>query len=219
MIERGILHGVSLSPFVRKTRVALATKSIDYELRNVMPGAMDPEFLSKSPLSKIPVWEEADGWTLPDSSAICAYLERTNPEPPLYPREPREYANALFWEEYADTRLVDAGGPVFHQLVVRKKFFNQPVDDEIVRRHLEEVLPPVFDQLETLFAETVDAGEITISTLSVWAPFVNLHHAGVDVEARTWPRLAGFLEIMGGHPLLAALVEEERAAMTAFQSN
>ena len=107
MIERGILHGVSLSPFVRKTRVALTIKSIDYELRNVMPGAMDPEFLAKSPLSKVPVWEEEDGWTLPDSSVICSYLERTNPKPALYPSDPREYASALFWEEYADTRLVD----------------------------------------------------------------------------------------------------------------
>ena len=73
--QRGTLYGVSLSPFVRKVRAVLAIKSIDYELVNVMPGAMDSEFLAKSPLSKIPVWEE-DGWTLPDSSAICAYLER-----------------------------------------------------------------------------------------------------------------------------------------------
>ena len=41
----GTLHGVSLSPFVRKVRAVLALKSIDYELVAVMPGAMDPEFL------------------------------------------------------------------------------------------------------------------------------------------------------------------------------
>ena len=65
----GKLHGVSLSPFVRKVRAVLALKSIDYELVTVLPGAMDAAFLAKSPLSKIPVWEE-DGFTLPDSTVI-----------------------------------------------------------------------------------------------------------------------------------------------------
>ena len=219
MSHRGTLHGVSLSPFVRKVRAALVIKSIDYELVNVMPGAMDAEFLAKSPLSKVPVWEEA-GWTLPDSSVICAYLERINPESPLYPSNPKDFARALFWEEYADTRLVDSSTPVFFQRVVREKFFKQPADEEIVRRQLDEVLPPVFDQIEEIFIPEIvpdlSAGaEITIATLSVWAPFVNLDHAGFQVDAKTWPGLASFLESMGQHPLLRALVDEERAAMPA----
>jgi hypothetical protein len=37
--SKGRLHGVSLSPFVRKVRAVLAIKGIDYELVNVMPGA------------------------------------------------------------------------------------------------------------------------------------------------------------------------------------
>ena len=218
--KRGILHGVSLSPFVRKVRVALALKSIDYELINVMPGAMDAEFLAKSPLSKIPVWEE-DGWTLPDSSVICAYLERIEPEPAIYPSDPKEFASALFWEEYADTRLVDSSTPIFFQRVVRQKFFRQPADEDIVRRNLDEVLPPVFDQLEALFIGDIgdtnvsSSREITIANLSIWSPFVNLDHAGFELDAKTWPGLAGFLEAMGEHSVLRALVEEERAAMPA----
>jgi len=217
--RRGTLYGVSLSPFVRKVRAVLTIKSVDYDLVNIMPGAMDAEFLAKSPLSKIPVWEE-DGWTLPDSSAICAYLERIEPDPPLYPSDPKEFATALFWEEYADTRIVDSGNPVFFQRVVREKFFKQPADEDIVRRHLDEVLPPVFDQIEELFLEKVvgivdalENQEITIATLSVWAPFVNLDHAGLELDAKAWPRLAAFLEVMGRHAVLRALVEEERAAM------
>ena len=223
--KRGTLYGVSLSPFVRKVRAVLAIKSIDYELVNVMPGAMDAEFLTKSPLSKIPVWEE-DGWTLPDSSAICAYLERIEPTPAIYPSEPREFATALFWEEYADTRMVDSCTPIFFQRVVQGRFFKQPADEEIVRRHIDEVLPPVFDQVEELFIEGVlgqaiatdgarSNPEITIAPLSVWSPLVNLDHAGYEVDAKAWPRLAAFMEAMGGHPVLKALVEEERAAMPA----
>ena len=212
LMPRGTLHGVSLSPFVRKVRAALAYKSIEYDLVNVMPGGMDPIFLAKSPLSKIPVWEE-DGWTLPDSSVICAYLERTHPEPALYPSDPREFATALFWEEYADTRLLDSFGPVFFQRVVHQKFFKQPADEEIVRRHIDELLPPVFDQLEELFIGSVDTSKITIATVSIWAQFVNLGHAGVDLDAKNWPGLASFLEAMTGFEVLRKLVDEERAAM------
>jgi glutathione S-transferase len=215
-IEGGTLHGVSLSPFVRKVRAALAWKEIDYALVAVMPGAMDAAFLARSPLSKIPVWSEGD-WSLPDSSVICAYLERRVPTPPLYPADVRAFANALFWEEYADTRLVESSVPVFFQRIVRARVFKQAPDEEIVRRHLEEVLPPVLDQLEALYlGQGGETGEVlSIGNLSVWSPFVNLEHAGFAVDAGRWPALARFLERMAEHDVLALLVEEERAALAA----
>lgn len=215
--RHGTLHGVSLSPFVRKVRAALALKGIEYELANVMPGAMEPDFLAKSPLSKVPVWEEPDGWTLPDSSAICAYLDRIHPEPGLYPDEPRAFGTALFWEEYADTRLVEVGTPIFFQRIVRARVFGQPPEEEIVQRHLEDLLPPVFDQIEALFIgrDAADGGEITIGTLSMWAPFVNLLHANAPVDSKSWPGLVAFLDRMNAHPALALIIEEERAALAS----
>jgi glutathione S-transferase len=211
-----ILYGVSLSPFVRKVRAVLAIKQIEYDLSPVMPGAMDASFRAKSPLSKVPVWEE-EGWTLPDSSVICSYLERRWPTPSVYPESPRAFATALFWEEYADTRLVESGGPIFFQRIVHGRIFGRPVDEGLVRRHLEEVLPPVLDQLESLFVrrDEPDAARPGIAEISVWSVFVNLAHAGEAVDATRWPGLAAFLEKMNARPLLRSLVEEERAALAA----
>lgn len=216
-VRGGKLYGVSLSPFVRKVRAVLALKSIEYELVNVMPGAIDAEFQAKSPLSKIPVWEEGD-FALPDSSVICAYLERVVPSPAVYPADARAFAKTLFWEEYADTRMVDSGTPVFFQRIVRAKVFKQPPDDEIVRRHVEEVLPPVFDQLEALFIgrDRADPTELSLGNLAIWSPFVNLEHADFELDGAMWPGLARFLESFGEHPVLAKIVAEERAALTTF---
>lgn len=213
---QGQLHGVSVSPFVRKVRAALGLKGIDYELVNVMPGAMDPEFRAKSPLSKIPVWQEGD-WTLPDSSAICAYLERIRPEPALYPESPRAFAEILFWEEYADTRLVQSAAPVFYQRIVRAHLFDESPDEEIVRRHLEEVLPPVFDQLESLCVDRLSAADpaLTVAHLAVWSPFVNLLHADYAPDRASWPGLVRLLEAIGEHAPLRRLVEEERSALAS----
>ena len=99
--------------------------------------------------------------------------------------------------------------------MVREKFFKQPADEEIVRRHLEEVLPPVFDQLEELFVETEAASQITIATISVWAPLVNLEHAGFELDAKNWPGVAAFQQTMNRHPVLRILVDEEHSAMDA----
>jgi len=149
---------------------------------------------------------------------ICAYLEKLVPTPSVYPASPRAFATALFWEEYADTRLVESGVPIFFQRVVHAKIFKQPVDEVLVRRHLDEVLPPVFDQLEALFIgrDAADAEQPAIGELSIWSPFVNLAHADLHVDESKWPGLARFVEKMNAHPLLRELVEEERAALAAY---
>ena len=49
------LYGVPISPFVRKARVALELKGLEYELvDNIYPGTKSPEYLAISPLGKIP---------------------------------------------------------------------------------------------------------------------------------------------------------------------
>ncbi len=55
---RPTLHGSNVSPFVRKVRVALAFKGLEYENVQQVPFGAPPEFVAKSPLSKIPLWEE-----------------------------------------------------------------------------------------------------------------------------------------------------------------
>lgn len=220
---RGTLYGVIFAPFVRKVRVVLAAKGIAHHQVSVMPGAMDAGFLAKSPLSKVPVWEEAD-FVLPDSSAICAYLERLVPSPSVYPSGPRAFASSLFWEEYADTRVVEAVEPIFYERVVRPHVLRQTCNEAVVQRQLEEVVPSVFDQLESLYLSpgplrTLATGDgpggaaLEISAIAVWSPIVNLEHVGLGVDAARWPGLAAFMTEMNAHPVLRPIVMQERAAL------
>jgi glutathione S-transferase len=96
--RRAILHGSNVSPYVRKVRVALAYKGIEYDDVQQIPFGAPPEYAAKSPLSKIPCWEEGD-LILPDSPVILSYLEHRHPEPPLLPAEPGPRARALWFEE------------------------------------------------------------------------------------------------------------------------
>lgn len=63
------LYGNSLSPFVRKVLVFAAEKGIELEVRPVVFGKPDPEFLEVSPFGKIPGLRDCD-FAISDSTAI-----------------------------------------------------------------------------------------------------------------------------------------------------
>ncbi len=211
-----ILHGASASPFVRKVRIVLAIKGIDYDHEQVMPGTTTPEYLEKSPLAKIPCWEDGD-LVLPDSSVIVAYLEKLQPEPAVYPSDPADYGRALWYEEYADTACAPAIGPkIFFQRVVIKGLMGKEIDEAAVEKAVAEDLPPVFDYLEGQVPETGDAivgGKFSIADIAIGTEFVNLHHAGESVDANRWPKLAAYVERVHANPHFAPIIAAEKKSL------
>ncbi len=212
-----VIHGVNASPFVRKVLVALAEKGIAYEQKPVMPFNQSKEFYEISPLGKIPVYQDGE-FTLPDSSCIIAYLERTQPKPALYPSDPQEFGRALWYEEYSDSKLTEAVGPVFFQRAVRKRFFKQEPDEELVQKQLKEVVPPIFDYLESQVREgqPLVGAHFSIADLAVGSIFANFKHGGEQVDAGRWPKLAEFVERTHSRPSFKARIEEETAAFAAM---
>jgi glutathione S-transferase len=205
--------GVGLSPFVRKTRVFFAEKGLTYDLVPVFPGSPDPEYRKKSPLGKIPCYEEEDGFTVPDSSVICTYIESVHPTPALYPQDPKHRARALWYEEYADTKLLEATIVPFVQRVVNPKFLNQETDEAAVQRMIDEVQPTVFDYLEGEIGdgEYLVGGQFSLADIATASPFVNMQHGGETVDAGRFPKLAAYVERIHARPSFKALIEEEKA--------
>jgi glutathione S-transferase len=72
------------SPYVRKVRIALAEKKIEYQLLDVSPNEPGNPVHAWSPLGKVPVLVLDDGTAISESVAICRYFEETNPEPPQF---------------------------------------------------------------------------------------------------------------------------------------
>ncbi len=204
------LHGVGLSPFVRKVRVALAEKGIEYEHVPQVPFGQPEAYFKISPLGKVPCLTDGD-WALPDSSCIIAYLERIQPDPALYPADPKAFGRALWYEEYADTKLVDAATTVFFQRFVRPNFFKQEPDEDLVKASLEEKLPPIFDYLERELGDrdVLVGSHFSIADIAVASPIVNMKHAKAGVDAGRWPNLAAYIERVHARPSFKGLIEEE----------
>ncbi len=204
--------GVNASPFVRKVRVGMIEKNLPYELVPIMPvGTLPPEFKQVSPLGKIPVYQDGD-FSLPDSSCILAYLEKAHPTPALYPSDPKQYGQALFLEEYGDSRLMEAVAAVFAERVV-KKMMNQKPDEERIQKGLKELLPAAFAYLETVAPEAGDGivgGRFSIADIGIASPLVNLALAGETVDATKYPKLAAYVGRVHARPSFKACIEEER---------
>ncbi|AFY58074.1 glutathione S-transferase [Rivularia sp. PCC 7116] len=97
-----ILYYHQQSNFSRKIRILLAEKNLDYELKEVNLMDKSAEFLSISPIGKVPVFVEQDGTVIWDSTLIAEYIDETYPEPSFYPSNPGEKLKCRKWEELAD---------------------------------------------------------------------------------------------------------------------
>ncbi len=205
-----ILHGANISPYVRKVRVALAYKGIEYNNTQQSPFGAPDEFVAKSPMSKIPCWEEGE-LILPDSSVILGYLEHRYPDPPLLPAEPGKRARALWFEEYADTRMGECIPAVFFQRVVMPNILKWETDEAAVALLLEKKVPEVFDYLSGCLGddEFMVGGEFSIADIAITSPFVNFMLAGEKVDANRWPEFASYVQRVHALPCYAPIVKAD----------
>lgn len=209
------LYGAALSPFVRKVRVVLAEKGLDYKLDPVSPLALPPTFAEISPLKRIPVLRddsEGPDATLPDSSAICGYLERKYPSKPLYPSQPFAYGRALWIEEYADSDFIGAiGGGLFRAVVVNKLMKKEP-DFALANDTWANKAPRFLDYFENELGSRAHyiGDRLTIADIAVASPFVNAAHAGFAPDTSRHPNLVRFLKTMHARPSFAVCIEEEK---------
>ncbi len=106
------LIGTLTSPYVRKVRIVLAEKKIDYELVVDSPWTEDSGVSKYNPLGKVPVLVLDDDSTLFDSRVIVEYLDSVTPNNRLLPVLGRERIRIKRWEALADG-IVDASVAVF----------------------------------------------------------------------------------------------------------
>jgi len=207
--------GGGVSPFVRKVRVFLAEKGLDYQHEQVNPFSPPSGWRDISPLGRIPAFRDGDR-LINDSSVICSYLERRFPKPALYPSDDYEHARALWFEEFTDGGMTPVAGPrVFFPLVLKPMISGKgqvdPADVESAAKVVTDDLPPFWNYLERELGdhEYLVGGRLTIADISVASPFVNLRHAGHAPERKRWPRLRAFLDRMHGRPSFKKVIEEE----------
>ncbi|MEK0416584.1 MAG: hypothetical protein RI949_590 [Pseudomonadota bacterium] len=95
------LIGAVTSPYVRKVRIVMAEKKLEFELVLADVWNSD-EILQSNPLGKIPCLVMEGGEAVFDSRVIVEYLDTLSPVGKLIPTAGRERAEVRTWEALAD---------------------------------------------------------------------------------------------------------------------
>ncbi|AMP03278.1 glutathione S-transferase family protein [Collimonas pratensis] len=96
------------SPFVRKVRVVMAEKKLDYDFVLEDVWAPDTKIQTSNPLGKVPCLVMEDGGAMFDSHVIVEYLDTLTPVSKLIPANSRERSEVKCWEALADG-VLEAG--------------------------------------------------------------------------------------------------------------
>ncbi|MYN17500.1 glutathione S-transferase [Rugamonas sp. FT107W] len=117
------LIGSLASPYVRKVRVVLAEKKLDYQFELEDVWAKDTTIDKLNPLGKVPSLVMEDGDVLIDSRVMVEYLDTLTPVCKLLPPNGRDRADVKCWEALADG-ILDAA------ITVRLERLHRPPEQQ-----------------------------------------------------------------------------------------
>jgi glutathione S-transferase len=129
------LIGSDNSPYVRKVRVVMAEKKIDYRYEREDVWSPQSAIGQFNPLGKVPVLITDDGAAVFDSRVIVEYLDTVTPIQRLIPPAGRARVEVRCWEALGDG-LLDAA------IAARLEHSQRPEgqrSDAYVARHLGKV--------------------------------------------------------------------------------
>jgi glutathione S-transferase len=96
------LIGTTTSPYVRKVRVVMAEKKLDYQFVLDDVWSETATIGASNPLGKVPCLVMEGGEAVFDSRVIVEYLDTLSPVGKLIPSQGRERAEVKTWEALAD---------------------------------------------------------------------------------------------------------------------
>lgn len=96
------LIGSNASPYVRKVRIVMAEKKLDYDFVLEDVWSANTLMAQTNPLGKVPCLLMEGGEAIHDSRVIVEYLDTLSPVGKLIPTVGRERAEVKTWEALAD---------------------------------------------------------------------------------------------------------------------
>jgi len=193
------VYGVPLSPFVRKVLIALEMLGVDYTNNPFTPIDKPADFNEISPLGKIPAFKDND-ISVADSSVICSYIDAKYGPNVLYPADLVQRTKALWFEEYADSKVVELLGHLFFERVVKPVFLKQETDQASVDKTINDDLPPVLAYLESQAPnDGFMVGDFSIADIALGTLFLNAKYAKWEVSVEQYPSLAAYINRIFAH--------------------
>lgn len=214
------LVGYPSSPFVRKVRLVLETKQLDYQLNPLNPFLHAEQVEELTGQGKVPVLL-VNGETWFDSAEICRKLDTLCPEPAVIPKEKnaREQVEAI--EAFADSGLAQAFHfGLFMQRVIKPYVLRRSGDQQVVAEALSQWIPNALSSLEmALQSEHWRRKQPGVADFAVGSMVRNGLLAGYQFPCRSYPMAASYLKMIFDLPAFKTVLEQERFLPELQQAN
>jgi len=185
------------SPYVRKVRIALADKKIEYELFELSPWAPDTSVPEWNPLGKVPVLALDGGTLLYDSRVIVEYLDSVSPVSRLIPEPARQRIAVKKWEALADG-ICDAASAI----VLESRRPQRQQSKTWVERQQQKIALGVAELARELDERPWCSGDAyTLADIATGCALGYLDFRHPDIEWRNdYPNLARHAEKLAKRP-------------------
>jgi len=194
------------SPFAWRALLAAEIKRVPYESKLLEFSKGDlktPEFLALNPRGKVPVLRDAD-FVIGESLAIMSYLDRKQPDPPLFGRTAEDTGRIWVAIEDFDSYLRD---PI--TTINRWLFGDKPRTPEVDEAH-GKVMAEIARFEQRIGRGPWLVGNVPSAADIVWFPPMRiLVRAGVRAEARA--RELGLFPFVDVFPNIGAWIARVEA--------
>lgn len=210
------LYGFPTSNFYNKVKLALMEKEVEFEEVRVAPSKTDEDFLSRSPMGKIP-YIEHKGAFICETQVIIEYLEAAFPDlQSLYPENALDAARCRELMTIVDMHLDSAARPAYGV------FFGREVAPEIVSKAREGVefgLKAL--QRRAQFKPYLAGNEFTYADVSAEATLTIVGQTFEKLDGAnpvlSIPGAADYLAMMAERPSVKKLRRAQKAALRMQQ--
>lgn len=205
------VHGAPLSPYVRKLRIMLAEKGIDYELKMAVPYDLPEGYEKLNPLMRIPAYQDEEV-TLADSAVICHYIEQKESSTPLMPSSPAARAQCEWLEKYADYELAPYTTATIFRHTLILPLIKLSTNHTLITQAKEQHLPPLFHYLSEQLGDNDWFVENTFSLadIAIACQLINMEHAKHTLDENRWPTLHAFLQRCYARESFSAILPQEQ---------
>jgi glutathione S-transferase len=213
------IYGVPISVHTRKVIVVALAKGLAHEVIPVVPvipGNPPADWRRLSPTGKIPALTDGD-FTLSDSAAICAYLEKIHPAEPVYPSAPRDYATALSYEQYAGALFRDVVHPLFQETFVFPRIQKVATNRKRIDSVLAGPVPEMFGYLDTgLRGDYLVGDRASVADFAVASNLITYQYIGFDLYRERFGALAAWFDRVLRHPAMTEALRREQPVVDSM---
>ena len=207
------IYGVPISVHARKPIVTALVKNISYKVDPVIPFNPPANWSSLSPTGLIPAMQDG-AFSVAESSAICLYLERKQPQPAILPESDQDYSRAMFWDGYSGWMFRSLVHGLFFQKIINPVILKGRTDQSVIDNLLGRQRPQIFGYLESqMNGQFLVGSSLSLADIGIVSNLINYQYLGFDIDRTEYPKLAKYAEaVVALDPFRKALAAEAPVA-------